>query len=215
MTRAATTTPTDLPRQVTLDEYFAIDREADIRHEFYGNGRTGQIIAMAGGTSSHSLITLNVGAELRQRLRGTPCRVHSPDKRIGTASHPSYTYPDVSVICGPEQVDPRDPDSRTAINPTLVVEVLSPSTERDDRGRKFARYLTAASLAEYVLVAQDEPRVETYFRQADGTWLFTFAAGLDAVVRLRSVGVDLPLAEVYLNVTFPPPAEPAAAPPQP
>ncbi len=210
MTRSATTTPLpDPPRFGTLDEYFALDRASDTRHEYFGNGRTGQIVAMAGGTSAHSLVTVNVSAELRQRLRGTPCRVHSPDKRIGTAAHASYTYPDVSVICGPEQVDDRDPDGRTAVNPTVVVEVLSPSTERDDRGRKFARYLAAESLGEYMLVAQDQPRVEWYLRQPDGRWLFSYAVGLDAVVQLRSIGVDLPLSEVYLNVTFPPAGEPA------
>jgi Uma2 family endonuclease len=202
------------PRYCTIEKYFQIDREGEpVKYEFFAsksNPRRGEIIAMAGSSSNHALITLNVGAELRQRLRGTACRVFSPDKRIATLSNPTYTYPDVSVICGPEQTDPRDPRGVTAINPTLIVEVLSDSTEFNDRSRKFRRYLEAESLQEYVLVAQDLPSVESYFRQPDGTWLFSYAFDIASSLRLRSVNAELPLVEIYLNVEFPPPKpEPA------
>lgn len=191
----------------TVADYLALDHAPEGKYEYFGDpshpGR-GEIVAMAGSTSFHALITVNVSGELRQRMKGTPCRAYSPDKRIVIPRHPTYTYPDVSVICGPEQPDPRNPESVASANPRLLVEVLSPSTESNDRSRKFKRYLQVPSLQEYVLVSQDEPRVEVYFRQPGGSWLFSFYVGLAAVAPLRSVDVDLPLAEVYLNVTFPP-----------
>ena len=206
----------DLPRWGTVDEYFELDERSPVPLEFFGDrsrpgwgeivvrGAGSGPIAMAGGTDEHSIITVNVSSELRTRLRGRPCVVFSPDKRVGTAQDPTYAYPDVSVICGPVQNAPGRTGSPVAINPVLIVEVLSASTERDDRERKFARYFEAESLQEYVLVAQDRPRAESYFRETDGGWAFSYAAGLEATLRLRSLGVDLPLAEVYLNLAFPP-----------
>ena len=116
-------------------------------------------------------------------------------------------YPDVPVVCGPSEYDPRDPDRRTIVNPRLIVEVLSPTTEGFDRGQKFERYMQLPALQEYVLVTQDRPRVESLLRQGDGTWSFTHAVGIDATLRLRSMDIDLPSAEVYANVTFPTPAD--------
>lgn len=200
-------------RYGTVEDYFAAEYASEVKYEYFGDPvhrGYGEIVAMAGGTSFHALITVNVSGELRQRMKGTPCRAYSPDKRISIPRHPTYTYPDVAVICGPEQPDPRDPRGLASVNPRLIVEVLSPSTESDDRGKKFKRYLQSATLQEYVMVSQDEPRVEVYFRQPESGWLFSYAVGLEAVVPLRSVDVELPLAEVYLNVTFPP-AEPDEA----
>ena len=116
-------------------------------------------------------------------------------------------YPDVPVVCGPSEYDERDPDRRTIVNPRLIVEVLSPTTEAYDRGEKFSRYMHLPAFQEYVLVTQDRPRVESLLRQADGSWSFTHADGLDATLRLRSVDVDLPLRAVYADVTFPPVAD--------
>ncbi len=200
-TAAMTAAESDLPRRATIAEYFAIDNAAAERSEY----RAGTVVCMPGGTEPHALITMNVGIAIGFRLRGGPCRAYSPDLRIGVPRKTYCMYPDVPVVCGPAEFDPRDPGGRTVTNPRLVVEVLSPSTEAYDRGQKFEQYLLIDSLQDYVLVAQDRPRVEAYSRRPDGAWLFTYAHGLDAAVRLGSLDLDLPLAELYAGVTFPPP----------
>ena len=198
-----------LPRRATLTEYFAIDDAAAGKCEYHG----GTVVCMPGGTEFHALITMNVGRALGNRLEDGPCRVYSPDLRIAVPRKTYFMYPDVPVICGPSEYDPRDPAGRTIVNPKVVVEVLSPSTERFDRGVKFERYLELPSLEEYVLVLQERPRVEAFRRHPSGGWLFTYAAGLDASLHLGSLGIDLPLKTVYAGVTFPPPpADEADAP---
>ena len=109
------------------------------------------------------------------------------------------------MICGPRQFDPRDPGKNTVTNPKLIVEVLSPSTENIDRGRKFENYLRLESLEEYVLVSQDQPLITSYYRQPDGSrGAFTFAKGLQEVLKLRSLSIEIPLSEIFANVVFPP-----------
>ena len=115
-----------------------------------------------------------------------------------------YGHPDVTVICGDAELDPDDARGETIVNPRLIVEVLSPSTEAYDRAKKFRRLMRRPSLQEYVLVAQDEPWVESLYRHPDGVWRMIPAFGLDQSIRLESIGVDLPLAEVYAGVKFPP-----------
>ena len=119
------------------------------------------------------------------------------------------------MICGPIQLDPKDPTKTTATNPRVLVEVLSPTTEGYDRGEKFRRYLTIDSLEEYVLVSQSIPRIETFFRQEGGAWLFRHAVGLDAIVTIRSLQIELPLSEVYAGIEFPPDEALAADPSSP
>jgi Uma2 family endonuclease len=202
---AALKTPEQLglPRRATLAEYFQIDAASQFKCEFHA----GTVVCMPGGTEFHALITGNVGTAIGIRLRGTPCRMYSPDLRIAVPCKTYLMYPDVPVVCGPSEYDPRDPDRRTIVNPRLIVEVLSPTTEGFDRGEKFERYMQLPAFQEYVLVTQDRPRVESLLRQGDGTWSFTHAVGIDATLRLRSLDIDLPLAEVYANVTFAPPAD--------
>jgi len=192
-------TPQPQPRRYTLEEYFRLERDSTVKHDF----RNGELIDMAGSTLEHSLITTNLIRELGTRLKGSPCRVFDSNLRIRIAKKFRYTYPDVSVICGDAHLDPDDPTRTTVPNPRVVVEVLSPTTEANDRGEKLRRYLELESLEEYVMASQDEPRVETLFRQTDGTWLFTFATGHDAVAHIRCLRIHLPLAEVYSGVTFP------------
>jgi Uma2 family endonuclease len=197
----------EYPRYCSLAEYFKLADEAIEKLEFRGSRSfplRGEIVAMSGGTEYHGLIIANVGGEIRSRLRGKPCRFYASDFRVGVRNYPTFTYTDGHVICGPTVLDDRDPTNQTALNPTLIVEVLSPSTEAYDRGAKFKRYMHAESLQEYVLVSQEEPRVEVFFRQPGGTWLLTPYAGITAVASLRSIEVDLPLAEVYQNVLFEP-----------
>jgi Uma2 family endonuclease len=183
----------------TPEEYLARERDAADRHEYYH----GEVFAMSGGTPDHSLIISNVNGELRARLKGKPCRVYDSNLRIRIPRTTLYTYPDVSVICGDRQFDPLDTRRETVTNPTLIVEVLSPSTEAWDRGGKFQNYRQIESLREYVMVASDKPLVETYLRQQEGTWVLNAIGGLEARARLVSLGVELDLAEVYSGVQFP------------
>jgi len=187
-------------RRYTLSEYFDLEYAAETRHEYID----GEILDMSGGTFAHDKISMNTGGELRHRLKGSPCGVSGPNLRIRYGTLARYGYADAFVICGGPQFDPADPRQLTVLNPTLVVEVLSDSTERFDRGRKFAFYRENPTFVEYVLIEQDRPRVEVHSRQPDGGWLMRDYVGLAAVAPLPSVGVELPLAEVYLGVTFPP-----------
>lgn len=193
MTQAAHT-----PRRYTVEEYLRIERDTTERHEF----RDGEILAMSGGSVRHSLIIANAGREIGNRLKGKPCRVYDSNLRVRVARRTLYSYPDITVVCGSPVVDPDDRGGETVINPHLVVEVLSPTTEGYDRRSKFDRYRQIESFREYVLVSQDTPRVEAFFRRDDGTWTFDVAAGVEAVARLRSLDIDLPLGEVYAGVEF-------------
>ncbi len=189
-------------RRYTVDEYFALDEDADERHEF----RDGEVLNMPGGTYEHEVIVANLIRHLGNRLDGSPCRVRGSNLRV-RADRTRYSYPDLSIVCGPPAFDPPRPTSATLANPRVLIEVLSPSTAADDRGEKFTRYRRIASLQEYLLVWQDRPQVEPFYRQPDGVWgIGQTVEGLDAVLTLASVGVELPLAEVYADVAFPPPS---------
>ena len=188
--------------RLTAEEYLRREHDAGERHEFYH----GEVFAMAGGTPDHSLIISNVNRELGNRLKGKPCRVYESNLRIRVPRTTLYTYPDVSVICGERQFDPLDSRKETVLNPTAVVEVLSPSTETWDRGGKFQNYRQIESLLEYVLVSTDKHLVETYVRQPDGTWIFNPTSGREGRAALKSLGVELPLTEIYDGVEFPPQA---------
>ena len=193
MTQVVNTTS----KTFTLEEYLRFEETAEGKHEF----RNGEIIDMSGGSFNHALISMNIGGELRMKLKGSPCGVLSSDLRVRIAGTTRYCYPDVSV-CGLTIFDPPSCD-HTVTNPKLLVEVLSPSTEASDRGEKFHRYLQIESLEEYVLVSQAEPRIDAFFRHSDGSWVLNFAQGLETTFHFRSLGIDLPLSEVYAGVVFP------------
>ena len=142
-------------------------------------------------------------------MDGQPCELYPVDMRVRIPATGLYTYPDVVVVCGEPQFE--DDHVDTLLNPIVLIEVLSPSTERSDRGEKFTRYRMLESLQEYVLVSQDKPQVECFFRQPDGGWLLMPYSGLDAVAKLRSLDVELPLSEIYAGVTFPSAEEEAKA----
>jgi Uma2 family endonuclease len=136
------------------------------------------MFAMTGGSFPHALIIGNLAGELRQQVKGRGCKVCPNDLRVRVRETGLYTYPDVVVVCGEPRLDGEHRD--TLLNPTLIVEVLSPATEVYDRGEKFEHYRTIDSLAEYLLVAQDKPRVDHYLRQDGNRWLLTAVSGLDA-----------------------------------
>lgn len=183
-------------------EYYRRERMAELKSEYFA----GEVFAMAGGTVNHSRVKTNVTLSIGSALlkKGGGCLPFDSDLRVKVSQTGLRTYPDLTVICGPVETDPEDDRAETAINPTLIVEVLSDSTERYDRGTKFNHYQTVATLKQYVLVSQDQPLVETYLRQPDGTWQYAAVAGLDAVASLLSLDIALPLAELYMGVTFPP-----------
>jgi Uma2 family endonuclease len=150
---------------------------------------------MAGASYAHVLIVDNLNHELKLRLKAGPCRVHSSELRLRVAPSGLYTYPDVMVICGAPQF--ADDRKDTVVNPVLIVEVLSESTQAYDRGQKFEQYRALPSLREYLLVAQDAPRIEQWIRQPDDNWLMAEISGTDASIRLASIDCVLPLAGIY------------------
>jgi Uma2 family endonuclease len=187
----------------SLSDYFDLAEKSELKLEYHD----GEIVAMAGGTESHSLITTNVIAAMSTRLRDKPCRVYDSNLRVSPSTKKKYYYPDVLVVCGEKRFDANDPRKLTISNPTLIVETLSDGTENFDRDKKFLAYIRAESLKEYVLIAEHTARVQTYFRQPDGTWAFAFAEGREATTHLRSLEIDLPLSELYAKVDLPPATE--------
>lgn len=187
-----------LKSYLTPEEYLEIERRAETRSEYLD----GEIFAMTGASLSHNLIVTNLNGSLWLQLRRRPCQVTANDLRVHIPATGLYTYPDVIVVCG----EPRLTDEHldTLLNPTFMIEVLSSSTEAYDRGKKFEHYRTIESLAEFLLVAQDTPRIEQYVRQPDGRWLFTAIAGQEGTLALPSIECELSLAEVYEKVPGPP-----------
>ena len=185
-------------RRFTPDEYYRLEAQADHRSEFYD----GEIFAMAGGSARHNRTCLNILRHLGNKLDGTPCVPYGSDLKLRVKATGLRTYPDVSVYCGKLELDPDDPARQTYMNPTLLAEVLSPSTEQYDRGTKSAHYRRIESLKIILLVSQDEPRVETHMRQPDGSWSLREYEGMDQVLPLGAIGVELPLAAIYQGVDF-------------
>ncbi len=182
-------------RLFTEEEYLSLEEEAVEKSEFF----RGKIYAMAGGSYDHAAISLNIGGELRTLLKGKKCQVSSSDTRVKIPTSSLNTYPDITVICGrPELHLYRN--TQTLLNPTLIVEVLSTTTEKYDRGDEFENYKLIPSLTDYLLVAQDRAKVEHFVRKADGTWSCTVSEGLDATVKIESLECELLLSEIYLKV---------------
>src|ERR1700755_2039651 len=182
---------------LTPEEYLAVERRNEYKSEYIA----GEVGAMIGASRRHNLINVNIAGEIGRQLRGHSCEVYASDMRVRVPSTRTYLYPDVVVVCGEPQLE--DDYLDTLLNPTVLVEVLSESTERYDRGRKFGYYRTIESLAEYVLVAQDECRVEQYSKQPDGRWLLTDHRSPEDVVELASIQCTLKLREVYEKVVLP------------
>ena len=178
----------------TPEEYLALEREAEYRSEYFA----GEVFAMSGASERHNLIVSNIVAALHTQFRKRPCKVYASDMRVKVSATGLYTYPDVVALCEEAQFD--DDQKDTLLNPTVIIEVLSPSTEAYDRGEKFAHYRKLTSLAEYVLISQDKPHVEHYVRQPDNQWLLSEASRLQDTVRLPSISSTLVLAEIYEKV---------------
>jgi Uma2 family endonuclease len=180
----------------TAEEYLEIDRSAEFKSEYVA----GEIFAMAGGSENHNTITFNLSGLLHSQLHGGPCRGFAGDMRVSAGEGEMYVYPDVGVVCGERRfVDER---RDVLLNPAVIVEVLSPTTEAFDRGDKFEGYRRLKSVHDYLLVAQDRPHIEHYTRQSDGRWLLSEAGGLETEITLPSIRCTLRLSEIYDGVDF-------------
>lgn len=188
--------------RMSPEEYLAFERAAEQRHEY----ADGEVFAMSGGTRAHSLTTANILRELSTALLDRPCEVHGPDMRVKSAVTGRYVYPDVSVVCGRPKFE--DASRDTLLNPLVIVEVLSDSTEAYDRGDKFAHYETIPSVRDYVIASQKEARIDHFHRQGDGSWTVRILRGND-ILNLDAIGCQMPVARAYLKVFEPlPPDEP-------
>lgn len=177
---------------VDIDAYLAAEREAPAKHELWA----GEVFAMAGASYMHNKIVVNLARELSTRLRDRPCDVLPSDLRVYVPSKPGIVYPDVSVVCGEPLF--RDAERDVLLNPTVIVEVLSETTERFDRGDKFAGYRSIESVRQVVFVSQHERRVEVYTRASAGRWILEEAT--TGVVALEAVGCELALDEIYFKL---------------
>jgi Uma2 family endonuclease len=179
---------------ITLEEYLAAEEVAEERSEFVD----GTVVAMVGGSFRHNAIIHNLHLALGTVLRGSGCGMVSQGMKLKIARHQNVLYPDVAVYCGAPEIESRG--GEVLLNPTLLIEVLSPSSEGYDRGKKWERYRSIASLQEYLLIAQDEPLVENYKRHGENFWLYGETAGLESEIRLESLNVTLKLADIYDGV---------------
>ena len=181
---------------VTPEEYLQREKDAEFRSEYF----RGEMFAMAGASANHNLIVLNAGASLREQLKKKPCRVYPSDLRLRIETTSLYTYPDLSVVCGEPKLETNGVD--VLLNPVVLVEVLSDSTEAYDRGKKFEHYRTIPSLKHYVLIAQDRHSIDCFSRKPDGSWVLTSCQALDEKVELEAIDSQLAAAEVYDKVVF-------------
>ena len=179
---------------LTPEEYLAVERKSEIKHEYFG----GEMFAMVGASKRHNLITANIIRILGNQLLDRPCNVYPSDMRVKVSATGKYTYPDVVVACEEEKFD--DAENDTLLNPVVVIEVLSESTEAYDRGQKFKQYQHINSLTEYLLVAQDPYRVEQYVRQSNNEWRYFEYHSAENILRINVIGCELTLKDVYAKV---------------
>lgn len=182
--------------KLTPEEYLEFERESEERHEFFD----GEIFAMSGAKRNHNVVAWNIGGELRQKLKNKSCEACPADMRVFVPETGLYTYPNLVVVCGEPQF--KDSVFDTLLNPVLLIEVLSDSTESYDRGKKFQHYRSIESLQEYVLISQNEARIEKYVRHGDGFWLLSEAIGLESEIEFASIDCRVALSEVYDKINF-------------
>ncbi|MEM9908291.1 MAG: Uma2 family endonuclease [Cyanobacteria bacterium P01_D01_bin.44] len=190
------TIATSKPKTYTAEEYLALEVESELRHEY----RAGEIVKMTGGTPAHNKLSSALNALLWLSLRKQPYTVFVTDQRLWISAVDLYTYPDVMVISDPPELKPGRQD--TVINPILIAETLSQSTQNYDRGDKFVHYRTIETFQEYVLIDQYRPFVEHHVKQSKHQWLLTEYQGLDASLSLISVPVEIALADLYEGVEY-------------
>ncbi len=188
------------------EEYLEFERKAETRHEFFDGEiypLDGTISSMAGESLSHSQICINLAGEVRAKLKGKSCQALSPNMKVRAEGKGMFAYPDLTIVCGKPIFHDRQRD--VLLNPKVIIEVLSPSTEHYDQTKKFFRYRKELpSLTDYVLIYQDAPFIEHHEKQADGRWTHNAADGIDDVLRIVSIEIELDLREIYDRVEFNP-----------
>lgn len=185
-------------KRFTPQEYLALERKSETRNEYYN----GEIFAMAGASREHNLIVANLLRDIGNQLEDRPCESYPSDMRVYIEATGLYTYPDIVVVCSEPRFQDREVD--TLLNPTVIVEVLSPSTEAYDRGVKFRHYRCIGSLREFVLISQDRMMVERYTRQGND-WILSDLTDPDQILKLESIGCQTPLNRIYAKIKFPEP----------
>jgi Uma2 family endonuclease len=192
-----------IERSTSPDEYLTFERGSDERHEFLD----GDVFARAGGSLSHSRVCTNLSGEVQNKLKGRSCEPLSPNMKVRTSNASLFAYPDLTIVCGEPLF--HDTKKDVLINPKVIFEVLSPSTETYDRTVKFARFrMGNETLADFILVSQDKPFVEHFTRHPDGNWLYRSFSDLGDSLNITSVECRLSLAEIYDRVEFEPLYEP-------
>ena len=188
----------------TPEEYLEIEREAETRHEYFDGviyPLDSEVYAMAGESLAHSQICINLAGEVRAKLKGKSCQALSPNMKVRAEGKGMFAYPDLTVVCGEPIFHDKQKD--VLLNPKVIFEVLSPSTERYDQTKKFFRYRKELpSLTDYVLIYQDTPFIEHHEKMTDGRWTHTAADGLEDILRLASIEIELNLSEIYDRVKF-------------
>ena len=183
-----------MPAYITPEAYLELEKTSPEKHEYQG----GEMFAMAGASDRHVRLTMNMTIALAGKLRGRPCRAFASDMKVQVESVNAYYYPDLLVTC-----DPRDKaNTHIKAHPSLIVEVLSPSTEAFDRGAKFFNYQTIEAFQAYVLVSQEGIRVEHFFKQGPKRWMYELLGEGD-VLHLESLDMDIPIGDLYEDVEFP------------
>ncbi|MGI8640570.1 MAG: Uma2 family endonuclease [Pyrinomonadaceae bacterium] len=185
-----------LPKPVyNLDEYLALEESAEYRSQFYN----GEIFAMAGASRKHNIAAGNIYANLHFQLRNRPCEIYQNDMRIKVNAE-FYTYPDIVVVCDEPQIEKKRGEN--LLNPLVIIEVLSPSTEKFDRGEKARLYRLMPSLKEYILISQDKPYIEHFVHQENGGWLLTEIAEMSEIFQLPTIFCELNLSDIYARINF-------------
>ena len=183
-------------KKMSPEEFLAFERASDIRHEYIG----GQIIAMSGARRNHNVIAANLCTEISNNIEDKNCEIYVADMRVFLPETSEYAYPDITVVCG-EPVF-QDDVLDTLLNPVVIIEVLSDSTEAYDRGLKFRLYRSIKTLREYILVSPNQPRIEKYVLHGDGFWMLSETVGLDSALALESINAKIPLSKIYRKITF-------------
>jgi Uma2 family endonuclease len=181
-------------RRFTPEEYLVLERKAEYKSEYLD----GEILAMTGASRKHNLISTNAITALNKQLENRPCELYGSDMRVKVSQTGLYTYPDLVVVCDEPQFEDMELD--TLLNPTLIIEILSKSTENYDRGEKFEHYRSIETLKEYLLIAQKKHHVMLYTRQADNNWLLSEKKSINDTISLSSINCDLLLTDVYRKV---------------
>ena len=187
---------TALPKPIyNADEYLALEEPADYRSRFYN----GEIYAMAGASRRHNTASMNTASNLHFQLRQRPCEIYQNDMRVKVSPN-LYTYPDIVIVCGEPQIEKKHGEN--LLNPSVIIEVLSPSTEKFDRGEKARLYRLMPSLEEYVLISQDEMHVEHFVRQKNGGWFLTELSETADILHLPTISCQVNSSDIYAKIDF-------------